>query len=174
MGWALTYSIRLKRPLTTDEQAALDRWSREHDLRLSPTRGDAFDAWRGLLPDARIDELKQSDRKSAPPGADYASFFQVRTEAHFRKLVRAFQKLEALLPGAEILLSDDYHLSNERPSEVELSGTPSARPRKAAEPAPPPMLELEGEEEPDPDSDDVAAALERAKREFERWKKSKS
>jgi hypothetical protein len=86
MGWALTYSIRLKRPLTTDEQAALDRWSREQEL------------------------------------------------------------------PAEILLSDDYHLSNARPSEVELSGTPSAR----------------------PDSDDVAAALERAKREFERWKRSKS
>lgn len=41
-------------------------------------------------------------------------------------------------------------------------------------PAPPPVLDLEGEEEPDPDSDDVAAALERAKREFERWKSSNS
>jgi hypothetical protein len=174
MGWSLTYSVKLKRPLTREEQVALDGWSRDSRLRLASTRGDAFEAWRGLLPDARIEELKASERKYAvAPGADFGGFLQVRTEAHFKRLVRSFQQLEALLPVAEVRLTDDFYLKDERPSDVDLSEPLSPRmdePDVSSLPASPDTADAS---DSDPLVNEVATALKRAQRDFELWRKSK-
>jgi hypothetical protein len=50
--------------------------------------------------------------------ASDSGFVQTLSAAKFCKVVRAFQKLETLLPFADIRLSDDYYLQDARPSEA--------------------------------------------------------
>lgn len=188
MGWAVTYKVRLRQPLSADETAALKTWSEAH-FQLDTTRPDrtALDSWRGLVPD---EVLERSWNNGRPPGTDvkardeghdYAGFIQVRTEEQFRRVVRAFQELERLLP-ADILLGDDYYVRDARPGTVDLSelvplpaskAKSRPRPESRPEPEPPPEPPTEAPAV-DPDVErtltEVEEALERARRDFELWK----
>ncbi|WP_375767399.1 hypothetical protein NR798_37840 [Archangium gephyra] len=146
MGWAVTYRVRLGRKLTAEEESILGAWMQEHEA-LTPTGPNAvslpdkhgirrkplgqdnafLDEWRQLLPAdaiARAEGFANAKRaRLATPrrgdaDADYSGFIQTRSTAKFCKVVRAFQKLEKLLPFADIRLSDDYYLKDARPSEA--------------------------------------------------------
>lgn len=189
MGWAVTYKVRLRQPLTPDETAALKAWSTEH-FPLESTRPDraGLDSWRGLVPDEVLEKAwksgqpKGTDAKARDEGYDYAGFIQVRTDAQFRRVVRAFQELEQRLP-ADILLGDDYYLQDARPGSVdlrELMPLPSqaeSRPRPEPRPAPEPPEPPTAAPEEDPDVErtrsEVQEALERARRDFALWKERK-
>ena len=146
MGWAVTYRVSFGRKLTEEEERALGAWMQEHEP-LTPTGPNALslpdkdgirrtpleqvnsylDEWRHLLSAAdlaRAEALANSERErlsAAQRGgddSDYRGFIQTRSSAKFCKVVRAFQKLERLLPFADIRLSDDYYLKDARPSEA--------------------------------------------------------
>jgi len=187
MGWAVTYKVRLRQPLTVDETAALKTWS-EANFQLESTRPDrtALDSWRGLVPDEVLERVWKNgqplgvDAKARDEGYDYAGFVQVRTDAQFRRVVRAFQSLERLL-SADILLGDDYYLRDARPGSVdlrELVPLPErAAPSLPPEPVPPSPEPPAAAPAVDPDVEqtlsEVQEALERARRNFALWKERK-
>jgi hypothetical protein len=188
MGWAVTYKVRLRQPLTVDETAAFKTWS-EANFRLDSTRPDrsGLDSWRGLVPDEVLERVwkgGQPEEKDRDEGYDYAGFIQVSTDAQFRRVVRAFQELERLL-SADILLGDDYYLRNARPGNVDLKAlvplptrppsTPPPEPKLPPEPPPPESSAAAPDVDPDVERtlDEVEAALERARRDFALWKERK-
>lgn len=191
MGWAVTYKVRLRQPLTVDETAAFKTWS-EANFRLDSTRPDrsGLDSWRGLVPDDVLERVWKGgqpegpDAKARDEGYDYAGFIQVSTDAQFRRVVRAFQELERLL-SAEILLADDYYLEDARPGSVDLKELVPLPSRRAAPPKPepvppppePPATAPTAAPDVDPDVErtlnEVEAALERARRDFAVWKERK-
>lgn len=191
MGWAVTYKVRLRQPLTVDETAAFKTWS-EANFRLDSTRPDrsGLDSWRGLVPDEVLERVWKGgqpegpDAKARDDGYDYVGFIQVSTDAQFRRVVRAFQELERLL-SAEILLGDDYYLQDARPGSVDLKELVPLPKRAPSAPPPEPKLPPEppapapSAEAPDVDPDlertlnEVEAALERARRDFAVWKERK-
>lgn len=146
MGWAVTYRVRFGRKLTAEEEATLGAWMREHEA-LTPTGPNAvilpdkdgirrkppgkdnsfLDEWRQLLPAdaiARAEGFANAERarlatsRKGAADADYSGFIQTRSAARFCEVVRAFQKLETLLPFADIRLSDDHYLEDARPGEA--------------------------------------------------------
>ncbi len=146
MGWAVTYRVSLGRKLTMEEQSTLEAWMKEHEpltpigpnarslpdkdgIRRTPLeQANSFlDEWRHLLSAAdlaRAEALANTERSRLSAAqhegdnSDYKGFIQTRSSAKFCKVVRAFQKLERLLPFADIRLSDDYYLKDARPSEA--------------------------------------------------------
>jgi hypothetical protein len=190
MGWAVTYKVRLRQPLTVDETAALKTWSAAN-FPLETTRPDraALDSWRGLVPDEVLEKVWKngqplgSDAKARDEGYDYAGFVQVRTDAQFRRVVRAFQELERLL-SADILLADDYYLEDARPGSVDLRelvplpARAESKPRPEPEPPREPSAAAPAVEPPvDPEVEqtlsEVEDALARARRDFALWKERK-
>ena len=187
MGWAVTYKVRLRQPLTVDETAALKTWSAAN-FPLESTRPDriGLDSWRGLVPDEVLEKVWKngqplgSDAKARDEGYDYAGFIQVRTDAQFRRVVHAFQELEKRL-SADILLGDDYYLRDARPGSVDLrelvplpaQAAPRPRPKPRPAPEPPPPEDVEVDQDVEKTRSEVQAALERARRDFALWKERK-
>ena len=142
MGWAVTYRVKFGRPLSPPETAAFTEWTRAHfsldgvgphavavvdkyGIKRGPLPGSSgwLEEWRGLLSPEQIAQHRaQFDavyaRAGARDDADYAGFIQTRSNAAYCKVVRAFQSLEERLPFAEIRLSDDHYLRDQRPRDA--------------------------------------------------------
>lgn len=202
MGWALHYTVKWGRPLTGDEANAFKAWCDKTGAYLEPTADTpAFESWRGLVPDDVLEKMsKKPERPQLPkvPGADYQGFLPLHSEASFRKAVRMFLELEKLFPFAEILLTDDYHLKDVKPSAVDFKNLPTRDTDAPHLPPPVPDEPSEPNEPTEPVAaasgakgsaeggregltlpdapelrDEIAQALERARKDFEIWKNRK-
>lgn len=173
MGWDFRYSIRLGQPLSPEEKRRLDVICERHGKNLQAVfRGPPrFEEWKALgvpVPPWRPPAAEVDD------GADYRDTVRVANPRHLLRLVEWLLEVEAAVPKAEVLVSDDYTFSAARPSEVALEELRAAarRRRKKArrdetlEPAEAAVLERVGQE----DLDRVAGTLEEARRAFEQYK----
>jgi len=181
MGWAVTYCVTLGRELGVEEHAGLRAWSEQH-FPLKSARPSWVEQWRGLLPDERIAELaaRHSSSTGHPGLCDFHGFVQTRSLARYRKVMGALQELERLLPFARILVSDDHYTQRNRPSEVDLAnpvelppGPPLTAPAPAAS-AERAVAAASKQAPEEAETDEVDELLDRARRDFERFKRGSS
>jgi hypothetical protein len=179
VGWAVTYFVKLGRPLEATETDALAAWEKEH-FTLDPVNPKWVEKWRGLLPDEEVARLARDHSRQmaglmtlryAIKDADFAGFMQTRSMASYRRTVISFQSLESLFPFATIRISDDHYATNARPGEIDLKEL-HAGARYGSEPAPEPAEPAPDEDE-DREQEEIAAMLARAREDFERWRRSR-
>jgi hypothetical protein len=130
----------------------------------------AFYAYRGLIPAEQFDKLKRQYEadlaRNKHNDCDYKGSIQLRSEARFRKVVDRFKALAAILPFADIRLTDDYSLSDADPREIDL-----ALPRPVPQPAVKVIEDAaEGAVKKAEPGDDLEERLARARADFALWK----